>query len=176
MKKLSIMAVFMGIMLVGCSPRAESTKSTLATNEETEAVSTSSGVETAEVPLEEDVNKEIGTEQETESSSVVSIVYGEEPFCMELFNKDVVQLEEVRQWSGVALDEETVYVLTNLINYYDYDSIMSYVSMWNTLGSETKNALAVLVGKNVLTADMYEQEGVPVEDLEVILKEMGFND
>lgn len=176
MKKLSIMAVFMGILLVGCSPRAESTKSTLTTNEETEAVSTTNEVGTAEVLLEENVNNEVGTELETESSSVVSIVYGEEPFCMELFNKDVVQLEEVRKWSGVVLDEETVYVLTNMINYYDYDSIMSYVSMWDTLGSETKNALSVFVGKNVLTMDMYEQEGVPVEDLETILKEMGFND
>ena len=36
-------------------------------------------------------------------------------------------MEEVRDWAGKNLDDNTVYALSNLINYYDAYSMMSYV-------------------------------------------------
>ena len=72
--------------------------------------------------------------------------------------------------------DNTVYALSNLINYYDAYSMMSYVSIWDSSETSMKNALAVFVGKGIVSRDSFEKAGADTEELDKILEDLGYND
>lgn len=178
MKRLCILSCLVGILLMGCSPSVDDTKPAPDTIDKAEAVSDSS-------PKTEAATVEESSVVETESSILVDtdftfddkiFSFGELSLVNAIFNEDSVQMEEVRDWAGKNLDDNTVYTLSNLINYYDAYSMMSYVSIWDSSETSMKNALAVFVGKGVVSRDSFEKAGADTEELDKILEDLGYND
>lgn len=175
MKRMCITVLFLGIILMGCSPSVKDTKPTPDTVDKVEAVSTSS----PEVETVETETIEIETSTDADISDFVFddkvFSFGSTPLVNILFNTDSIQMEEVRKWADVTIDDNTVYVLANLINYYEPETLMSYVSVWGTSEDSMKNALAVFVGKDVISRDSYVKAGADGEELDKILEELGYD-